>query len=118
MTILGPNGLPLPGHGRVLTSSHDGDNVTVAMGDDVATANPKRVLMEMARAERNGWSHKQIIAHWQLVGQATSSAVLNRALKVGHGYLNDAIRRGEIPEDSKIEDPIDWARVRFDDDDM
>jgi hypothetical protein len=118
MSILGPDGRPIPGHGRALTSTVERDEVTVSIGDDTATANPKRVLIEMARAERNGWSHKQIITHWQLFGDATSPFVLNRALKIGHAYLNEAIRRGQVPEDSKIDDPIDWSQVRLDDDDM
>ena len=118
MTILGPDGRPIPGHGRAMTAEAKGDSVTVQIGEDTYNANPLHVLMEMARAQRNGWSQKQIIAHWQLVGQATSPFYLERALEKGRMLLDEAIRRGLIPEDSKISDPIDYSRVKFDDDDL
>lgn len=112
MTVLGPDGRPANGPRVTL----DDSTVTVTHGDESYSADPEVVLMEMARAQINGWSHKQIIAHYQLVGQAASPFVLERALKTGRDLLARAVAEGREPADARITDPVDYAKERYDDD--
>ncbi len=104
--ILGPDGRPM----QSMTVQQEGSHVTVGVGGESYSADPKQVLMEMARAQIQGWSHKRIIAHYQLVGRAASPYVLERALATGRQLLVEAIRRGEVPEDAVITDPKDYGK--------
>jgi hypothetical protein len=78
---------------KTQTYSHNGEQYQ---------ANPKQILMAMARAQRDGMSLEAIIAEYDLKAEARNPYVLQRALNVGHQLLKEAILSGEEPEESRI----------------
>ena len=97
-SLVGPDGKPL--YPR-LEERDQGITYTSRPGESYQ-ADPNQILMAMARRQRDGASHKAIIAEFDLVGEATSPFVLERALAMGRQLLNAAIARGEVPAETKI----------------
>lgn len=93
LTLYGPDGAPIGAPRLAL----DDDELVLEKGEEVVRQSPEQLLMAMARAERDGMNHKQIIAEYGLMGEAASPFVLNRALRVGRGLLAAAILEGREP---------------------
>jgi hypothetical protein len=120
MTILGPDGNPLRTAGHEMRRYRDG-TLQLTSPTESYRADPQQLLMEMARAERDGMNHRQLIAHFGLMGQARSPHVLNRALKVGRQLLEQAIARGLEPIERPMKvmdevqpDPADDIEIEYD----
>ena len=96
--LVGPDGKPL--YPRV-EMRDQGLTYTTRPGESYQ-AKPQEILMAMARRQRDGASHKAIIAEFDLVGDATSPFVLERALAAGRALLDAAIARGEVPAETMI----------------
>jgi hypothetical protein len=122
--ILGPNGQPVRRADPNLRANGDG-TFTLNKGTEAYRADPQQLLMEMARAERDGMNHRQLIAEFGLMGDAASPFYLNRALKVGHELLRQAIARGDEPKERRIvtmqevqPDPADDVKLEYDEERM
>jgi hypothetical protein len=96
--LLGPDGVPL-GMERVRIERTDA-GVTYSTGKEAVTFDPKQLLMAMARRQRDGASHAAIIAEFELVGEARSPFVLERALAMGRQLLDAAIAKGDEPAET------------------
>lgn len=108
MTILGPDGRQISGPSATPRAFDTEDGaVAVEYRGEKAQAKPEELLMAMARAERDGMNHRQLIAEFGLFGPATSPAVLNRALAKGHALLRQAIAAGLEPEETTRRHAID-----------
>ena len=66
--------------------------------------------MAMARQQRDGWSLERIASEADVVG-LVSKTELERALRLGHQLLAEAIAKGEEPEESLVEVPVDEETV-------
>lgn len=96
--LLGPDGLPLDRGVRVEVKD---SAVTYTRGQEESyTADPRTLLMAMARRQRDGASHKAIIDEFDLTGDARSPFVLERALALGRAMLDEAIAAGEEPAET------------------
>jgi hypothetical protein len=108
--IYGPDGHIIGGQGAPKVEVRDA-TVTYAKGDEAYSADAEQLLMAMARAQRDGMSHKQIIAEFGLVNlgpnrkwasrDATDPRVLERALARGRAMLDQAIAEGREPAETK-----------------
>lgn len=76
--------------------------VTYTQGGRGFSADPREVLMAAARMERDGWSLAKIRQELSL-GSWVTDQQLRNALVRGHQFLNEAIARGEVPEESVID---------------
>jgi hypothetical protein len=97
--IYGPDGQPVSGPGLARIVKTDAGLTYTAPGQQLSV-DPQKILMAMARRRRDGASHQAIIAEFDLIGEARSPFVLERALNVGEKLLNEAIARGEQPAET------------------
>ena len=97
--ILGPQGgqIELPTTGEVVDK-----RVTWVRDDESGTFEPEAIYLAMARAKRDGWSNEQIIAEFDLVGEATNPFVLDRALRRGMALLDERIAEGKETAESVV----------------
>jgi hypothetical protein len=106
--LVGPTGDPLGTERAVLEKTDAG--ITYSNGREQVTLDPEQLLMAMARRQRDGASHRAIIAEFDLVGEARSPFVLERALKHGRHLLDHAILEGREPAET-----INYVPVEPDD---
>lgn len=111
--LIGPDGLPVKG-ARV--GIYDDDMLVYQDGFDdqmPVKQSPSKLLMEMARRQRDGASLQAIISEFDLMGEARSPFVLQRALARGREMLDAAIASGKEPAESPK--PRETYRDRDDD---
>lgn len=97
MTLFGPDG-KTPVGARKVRATEGGLEYEDAAG--VRRVDPKQVLMNAARMQRDGMSLEGIMDALDLVGDARNPFLLQRALDQGHVLLKEAIARGEEPENT------------------
>ena len=85
-TLYGPDGRPI----HRVPSLNDEEDLEYDDGRQKVTISPRKTLMEMAMAQRNGASLRAIVREFELVGAATNPRILQRSLDIGHDLLRQA----------------------------
>lgn len=97
--VIGPDGLPV----RAPRIAIYDDQLVHSTGydDGMPTKQSATALLrKIARYQRDGASHEAIIAKFDLMGEARSPFMLNRALAVGRKLLDEAIAAGKEPAET------------------